>query len=671
MLAAALEVNYWCYEKATYLPADDRTIAPLGICRRTRERCGEESTLLTAALRAVSIPARQCYAPFWAHCDDNHAWVEFWAEGQWHYMGACEPEIVPDTGWFTSAASRAMLVRSFAPDFAEKSGLELVNTTSLYADTAALRVRLTMAGKPCGGVRVRFQLVNDCQLQTLCEAETDRDGRAWLETGLGSLVVSAFFCGRLVEKAVDVRDTREAALRWEEGFDPLREERMDAWELVPPKERIPEMPAENMAHQAQLRHCEAVRSAYEDGFPREGGRWLRLVRGNHAEIARFLDLPAYAREDKELLLSTLAEKDLADVSCETLESFLSAALLWKEAWPADIWRDQILAPRVEYEMLLPIRQELAARLSGEGLRSGQEVLAWMETHLRPIAEYGPAGRRGSAAGYLRHGVCPKAEWNIMAVQLCRALGIPARLCPATGDFLAAGVSEPPEVRLTLRTEEPALRYKEHFTLARWEGDAYRCLQLDGFSVSDRTALSLRPGAYSLITSRRQIDGTASARAVRFLLTEDRSISLTLAPDRTVEKLRSVQLPAAEGLSLPQGKAALLLFLQPGAEPTEHLLQEILALCEDYKRGAWPLRFLLSRPEERENDTLRRVLAALPESECSLYQNDWRFAVQRAMGLGDSRLPLAVVLDKNGRGVYASANYVIRSAHTLLRILKML
>lgn len=62
----------------------------------------------------VGIPARQCYVPRWAHCDDNHAWVEVWADGDWHYLGACEPEPVLDKGWFTAAASKAMLVHAKA-----------------------------------------------------------------------------------------------------------------------------------------------------------------------------------------------------------------------------------------------------------------------------------------------------------------------------------------------------------------------------------------------------------------------------------------------------------------------------------------------------------------------------------------------------------------------------
>ena len=59
MVEAALEVNYWCYEKATYIPSDDRTLAPFGMCNSARGRCGEESTLAVSAMRSVGIPARQ------------------------------------------------------------------------------------------------------------------------------------------------------------------------------------------------------------------------------------------------------------------------------------------------------------------------------------------------------------------------------------------------------------------------------------------------------------------------------------------------------------------------------------------------------------------------------------------------------------------------------------
>ena len=63
-------------------------------------------------LRACGFAARQVYVPRWAHCDDNHAWVEVRCGGAWHFLGACEPEAVLDRGWFNSAAGRAVLVHS-------------------------------------------------------------------------------------------------------------------------------------------------------------------------------------------------------------------------------------------------------------------------------------------------------------------------------------------------------------------------------------------------------------------------------------------------------------------------------------------------------------------------------------------------------------------------------
>ncbi|MEG0578620.1 MAG: transglutaminase-like domain-containing protein, partial [Niameybacter sp.] len=89
-----------------------RTTCPLTTLRNAYGRCGEESVLGVAAFRSVGIPARQAYTPRWAHCDDNHAWVEVWTDGEWHFLGACEPEATLDSGWFQLSASRGMLIQS-------------------------------------------------------------------------------------------------------------------------------------------------------------------------------------------------------------------------------------------------------------------------------------------------------------------------------------------------------------------------------------------------------------------------------------------------------------------------------------------------------------------------------------------------------------------------------
>ena len=211
MTEAALEVNVWCAEHATYQSTDNRTAGPLTVLRRGCGRCGEESTLLTAALRAAGIPARQMYSPRWAHCDDNHAWVEVWLDGGWHYMGACEPEPEPDSGWFTAAASKAMLVhtRAFgeAPEGErverEYGSFSIVNRTAAYARTRRVTVRVADGVRPLPGAAVRFELANMAELYPISEKITDARGEAELETGCGTLRIHATDGNRWLARTTD------------------------------------------------------------------------------------------------------------------------------------------------------------------------------------------------------------------------------------------------------------------------------------------------------------------------------------------------------------------------------------------------------------------------------------------------------------------------------------
>ena len=47
--AAALEVNYWCAEEATYHCTDERTLSAITVYRRGNGRCGEESVFTVNA----------------------------------------------------------------------------------------------------------------------------------------------------------------------------------------------------------------------------------------------------------------------------------------------------------------------------------------------------------------------------------------------------------------------------------------------------------------------------------------------------------------------------------------------------------------------------------------------------------------------------------------------
>ncbi len=334
MYDCAVEINFWCAGEATYRSTDERTQNPRTMFGVTMGRCGEESTFGVTALRSVGIPARQIYAPLWTHCDDNHAWVEVWCDGEWHFLGACEPEEKLDRGWFIEPASRAMVLHSrwFGkeepedPQVGPKGMAKVLNHLERYAHTASLTVKaLDEAGLPVPGARLNFQVANHGGLGSvaLIQAGTDGEdaGIARLTTGLGDLYISAAASGRL---GGAVYGETMVSLR---GLEPgqgaectvVLKEKPECWEgwrelefhapkpcdihngtLTPEQE---ESGAARLARAAQYRQKKAA-GLYDKGeAERVLGRFfgddrvlaediLRKAHGNIGEIVRFLEWDA-------------------------------------------------------------------------------------------------------------------------------------------------------------------------------------------------------------------------------------------------------------------------------------------------------------------------------------------------------------------------------------------
>lgn len=215
MYDGAIDVNFWCAGEATYRSTDNRTQNPRTMFGVTMGRCGEESTFGVTALRSVGIPARQVYAPLWTHCDDNHAWVEAWCDGEWHFLGACEPEEKLDRGWFVEPASRAMVLHSrwFGkeepedPQVGPKGMAKVLNHMDRYAHTVSLTVKaVDKAGLPVPGAKLNFQVANHGELGSVALIQAGTEGAdqgvARLTTGMGDLYISASASGKSGEPAV-------------------------------------------------------------------------------------------------------------------------------------------------------------------------------------------------------------------------------------------------------------------------------------------------------------------------------------------------------------------------------------------------------------------------------------------------------------------------------------
>jgi len=223
MKQAALEINHWCHEKVTYRGTDSRTSAPLSAVKKTFGRCGEESTFTVTAMRTAGIHARQVYTPRWAHSDDNHAWVEVWIDGKWQYLGACEPDVDLNMGWFSEPSKRVMLVHTRA--YGRYIGNEDVvtttdrfselNLTSNYATTKKITISVKNSnGTPADSAKVEYQLYNYAEYYPIATAYTNASGMASLTTGMGDLIIWVAKNGKFAYQKFSVpeKDTLELVL---------------------------------------------------------------------------------------------------------------------------------------------------------------------------------------------------------------------------------------------------------------------------------------------------------------------------------------------------------------------------------------------------------------------------------------------------------------------------
>jgi len=634
MECAAIETNYWCAEHVTYAPSDIRTIGPVGALNRGTGRCGEESTLLVSALRAVGIPARQVYTPRWAHCDDNHAWVEAMVDGVWRFMGACEREERLDRGWFDCAAARAMLIHArvfcdyttgsvdVAPSAGRQGAAILQNLTASYAPTARLTVTVTDTdGAPVPGANVRFELLNMAEFAPIAQLAADEDGRAAIELGLGTVLVHASTPDGFGEALVDtasttaVTGTLDAERRDDDAWTPLSVSAPAAG-----GSRAAALTPEQKAVGAdRARHAEAMRVERLESFARQSATGdadtdeiLRLAGGNWPVIARFLE--AGAEPDRMLLLQALSNKDLADVHPETLDDALAAATAIRdhamrmladldERTRTDLWRDAVLNPRVDGEELAGDHRALQQRFDADRtalFRSDPRTL-WQEM-LRGVRDAEDDEPYTGTAALLSRGYGDGPHRGIAFVTVCRCLGIPARLNPETRSpqyfdgarFVDVQARESDRLvacTLTAPGRDDTPRYGVDWTIGRLQrtpyGMDFSTIDLGDVPWTDGAArIRLEPGTYRIITTTRLPNGSqlAASRTLR-VANEDCAIALDWRRPAQSDllahlPLEDLPLIADDGTDTPlsevlHGRRGVVFILDAhGSEPSIHVLDEL-------------------------------------------------------------------------------------------------
>ena len=779
---AAVEINYWCVEHATYEMADDRTAGPMTMYRSGKGRCGEESTFTVTALRSVGLAARQVYTPRWAHCDDNHAWVEVWVNGEWHFLGACEPEEKLDRGWFTGPAGQAILIhsRTFG-DYAAGKREEVIgrdgavvchNVTASYTKTRKLRIQVRKQDNtPAAHAQVSVEILNMAEYFPAAVLETDEQGETSIRLGLGDIRLQARSEGKFVERycnlaedgvgAADADCAVTLVLKDSEAGmkDALSGVSACGWhfaKLCAPKEVVvrESVLSEEEVSRGTRRLADAVKLR-EERFdqltrhaiavhPEEEER-MRVAGENAEELTAFLEKDD--NPDRKKLLDSLTKKDNKDLRAEVLEDHLSAK---RGSWPEDIHVQDLLCPRIWLEEIGAYRSYICSVLTAQE----QEVFAsnpeliwnYVNQNITYIPEEEYDTLCASPIGCLKLKMGSAVSRTILFIAICRSLNIPARLDKSLmlPEYWADGAFHVPVSRAQASKGTLLLRnipgkewiYAQHWTLGRLEKDHFVTMNHAGLVFEKETLELLLPvGIYRLIAVKRLLNGDQEAAELLFAIEKEKQTELYMpdfektdgvmpweknsVPDESQScrklqnknnslreeiqscLLRDILLQRADGTlcsleKLVSGKRSILAFLEIGAEPTEHVLNEVLALEKSAKGNSkgigCQLLFVLRQEKDLQHKTLQEVLALDAGSEIEILYDisggasDANAALHTATGDTASgtlcgwqetakrmrlaeKLPVLAAVRPDGTGIYGSCGYHVGSVELMVRILK--
>jgi len=715
-IEAAIEVNYWCLEKVTYIGNNQRTMSPLTLMKNTMGRCGEESLFTVSAFRSVGIPARQIYTPRWAHCESNHAWVEVYVGGEWHFLGACEPEPVLNKGWFTGPAAKGMLVyaKTFStmpsPDeeIAYKTELACeVNRTNFYVqNTAKLSVLVKNGNKD---IKVHVAIVSFCSFATLIALTPDDNGMADVTIGKGDILVTVTDGSRFISRQIDMR--REQYVEIDFALAGVSTENA-SYIFNPPfsdyKDPDYGLSADDMAaHDTRVSRCHEIRKAYAATFADEarGGELAKKcgldypdaaqifvgAKGNLDEIVRFMEMSicditgkTVPVKYKYLLLTSLQAKDLTDSIADILSAHLAYAMAYVNDFDEEIFKRYILCPRIEaVDMITPYRPyiyECFNDATVEKFRQDPRALwQWIQENINNADEYRTDNDHRILSafpiGMLMYRYGGEHSRKILFVAICRTLGIPARL--SSHDFSMEYFDNGKFIKVVVEKEVKSLfltvvekngiqlEYYGNYSLRRLV-DAATPYFFNHDKEQNR--FELAPGHYQLLTGRRFESGAMSVKTFYVHLTDNTTIEVeTPAEEKTALEPKPIgdyDLCGTKLSSLLTGKD-LVACIRPSHEPTEHLLKELLEAREDYKR----LGVHLVLVTLKDNDTLHKVKTAFEGDITIIHAPDDAFGQYLAdkTGLHAANLPVMAMV-KGGNAVYYMQGYNVGSAAMALTVI---
>ena len=441
---AVLLVNKWCGEQATYADSDQREASPLGMYNGGLGRCGEEANFVVNILRSVGIPARACNAD-WTVVADGHSFPQVLIDGDWHFIGACEPSPVLDNGWFTDRLGSLLDVQSYTLSdigveqaLLRKNGLFSLNHVEDFTDVKDITLTvLDEQGQPAPNVSIDLLLVqNELFIVTIESLITDEKGEARYTLGCGSVGAVAYRNGDWRGVWI-AQDQTEATISFAE--QPER----NVWNAFPVRyseaetKRVQNYTEEEYAAFYGGEDLDAVRTEnHANDFDAKRAapypdceESLRSAGRNFGELIAFLE-----KDDDPMrssLVAGLSDKYCREVSAGVLEDILRGAEAVRGELSDEDFIKGLLYPVSEWSYFSPQRLAVQQMFTEEQLRdfraNPSRLYQWFAENIHDDCLRAAKGGVPALSSALKMGYCPESTQTSLLMELARAVGIPVFL----------------------------------------------------------------------------------------------------------------------------------------------------------------------------------------------------------------------------------------------------
>ena len=415
-------------------------------------------------------------------------------------------------------------------------------------------------------------------------------------------------------------------------------------------------------------------------------------RSNVTRLEEFLEDETFSAHAKEKLLLTLSKKDRRDVDTDVLKEALA---LTKDYTFEDeeLFYQYVVCPRVFNEPLRKNRQFILDFFTEEEKaafrKDPRSVWAYInkEIAFNPDIEYGQIVTRPVGALTVKNG--NQRSKKILFVAICRALGIVSRVNPINelaevyedGRFVPVEILDKGGSTIVFQKGEGEnWAYFPDFSVSQLVDGGYQTLDLENEKWDgNELKISVPAGQYKVITDNRLPNGNIFASRYIFVVGEGETKTVKL------EKYHADLADMLDNFTLDEFKVsdengntvkgseltknpAVLMWLEQGKEPTEHILNEMLEQEADFQNLPADIIFMVKDKAALENAKLTKVLSTFPRIRV-LYDifvpNVETLA--RRMYVDPEKLPLIIVTTKELNAVYACSGYNVGSGDMLVKI----